>query len=436
MLRQGTLPVMLAQLAPYQNLPMRDKLVLPDGKPLTINYNSQSSKFSFSNGSFIQFAYLNHTGDIYNYSSIEMHTLIFDEVTQFTGQEYEFLKTRVRSGDDRPLHTISASNPGDIGHNYFRDRFIKNPDPNIVYIPGEPYLETITDEETGEQYTTSRVFIPARVSDNPNKFIQQDYRRQLSAIADPQLRRALLLGDWETFMGRVYTEWNDDLHIIRGKLPVDIRDCELYIGFDWGYNDPGVATWIARTPPDENDIRHLYVYREIHERQRNPKWWAMTIAGIIKDEPIETMILPHDCFSHLGGQRTIASYFDDEQIPYVRADSQSHGAKMHRIALMHQLLSLASDGMPSLQFHESCISSISTIPTLPYSKTRTEEIDANADDHDFDSVTYGLMVIEDPSLIIDEDSSGIITTNDDKPANYNRNDISKAVRDSEIRWLR
>ena len=436
MLRQGTLPVMRAQLAPYQNVPKNERIMLPNGKPLTITYNSQTSCFYFSNGSIIQFAYLNHPGDLYNYNSIEIHLLILDEATQFTGEEYEYLKTRVRAGDDRPLRTIAASNPGDIGHNYFRDRFIKHPNPSIKYIPGEVFEEMQTDEETGEEYLTTRVFIPARVSDNPNEYIRKDYRRHLNAIADPQLRRALLLGDWEAFMGRIFTEWKDDMHIIDGKLPVDIRDCERYIGFDWGYNDPGVATWIAVTPADEFDVRKFYVYREIHETNRHPKWWAKMIADIIKYEPIEGMILPHDCFSHTGGQRTIAAYLEDADIPIIRADSQTHAAKMHRIALMHQLLALGPDGDPSIFFSAQCINCISTIPTLPYSKTRPEEIDDKASDHDFDSVTYAAMVIDDPTMILSNDGSSIIQVDNHDTQEYNRNDIGKAIRDSEVRWLR
>ena len=237
-------------------------------------------------------------------------------------------------------------------------------------------------------------------------------------------------------MGRIFTEWKDEMHIIHGKLLVDIRDCERYIGFDWGYNNPGVATWIAVTPPDDNDFRELYVYREIHEAGLHPKKWAKLIHDIISTETIEFMVLPHDCFSHTGGQRTIASYFEDFDIPYVRADSQTHAAKMHRIALMHQLLALGPDGNPSIYFHENCINCISTIPTLPYSKTRPEEIDDKAQDHDFDSVTYAAMVIDDPTMILNTDGSSIINTYDEPIMDYNRNDITKAIRDSERRWQR
>jgi hypothetical protein len=440
-LRQGTLPALMQQLAPYQNIPDQSKATLPDGRPLLIKYNGADSVFKFSNGSFIQFAYLRTLADIYNYSSIEIHLLLFDELTQFTEEEYNFLKTRVRSGDaGRPLQIKSASNPGDIGHNFVKERFIDSIDPNVNYVPEVPYEEVFNDEDTGTTYTRSRVFIPAFVSDNPNQQIRQEYRRNLNAIKDPQLRMALLKGDWNTFMGRVYTEWDKDKHVIHGlPLGLKLSDCTLFIGFDWGYHDPAVATWLAYAPENEYGVRHLYAYREIHEVGKTPQWWAKKIASVMgidprsgeaKKEPIEYMILPHDCFSHLGGNKTIASVFGEYDIPYVRADSMSHAAKMHRIALMHQMLSDSEDDTPYLQFLDVCANNISTIPALPYSKTQPEEIDAHAADHDFDSTTYALMVISDPEgYILNGDPS------EEQPVPYNvMRPVVSAVTDSEVRW--
>jgi hypothetical protein len=139
MLRQGTYPAITQMISAYSNIPDNAKAILPDGKPLIIKYNGADSIFRFSNGSFIQFAYLRTLADIYNYSSIEMHWLGFDELTQFTEEEYNFLKTRVRSGDPRPLTVKAASNPGDVGHNFVKERFIESPDPDIQYEPEVPY---------------------------------------------------------------------------------------------------------------------------------------------------------------------------------------------------------------------------------------------------------------------------------------------------------
>lgn len=330
---------------------------------------------------------MDNIADRYRYQSAEIHVLLIDELTHFLQNDYEYLKTRVRAADERRLRIMAATNPGNIGHGWVRDYFIESKDPEIKRIPEELWI----DPETGN----SRIFIPAKVDDHPSKQFRESYLKVLNAIPDPQLRAALRDGDWRQFEGQIYTEWDREIpgeHILE-KLPVQLKDCKIYIGFDWGYNDWGSMSWIAEAPANDQGVRHLYCYREIYDRQKPPTWWAQEIRNIIDHESIEFMILPHDCFSHLGGNQTIAKTFGDYDIPYVRADSQSHSAKMHRIALMHQLLEPAADGHPTLQFLHTTANHIRTIPDLPYSETKPEEISDKAEDHAFDSLTYGLMVI-------------------------------------------
>lgn len=395
-LKQSVYNEIMGQISKYQVMPEHLKASLLDGRKLTIHYNSQDSKFQFSNGSFIQLAYLDSVADRYNYMSAEIHVLLIDELTHFLEDDYEYLKTRVRSKEVRRLRVMAATNPGNVGHGWVKNRFIKNKDPKIQYTPEVPFF----DPETGN----SRIFIPAKVRDHPSMQFKQSYLRVLNAIADEQLRKALRDGDWDVFEGQVYTEWSREHHIItslpswydsEGKKTDILSVSKKYIGFDWGYNDYACATWIAVPPESQDGVKHLYVYREIYDRQKPPTWWAEQIAQIIKDEPIEYMILPHDCFSHLGGNQTIARTFSDYDIPHLRADSLSHAAKLHRQALLHQLLCLASDGQPYVLFHVNAANTIRTIPDLPYSDTKPEEISEKSEDHAYDALTYALMVITD-----------------------------------------
>lgn len=383
-LKQSNYIEIMSQIAKYQNLPDAKKAVMSDGRKLTITYNSQESIFKFSNGSFIQLAYLDTIADRYRYQSAEIHVLLIDELTHFLEDDYEYLKTRIRSKDVRRLRVMASTNPGGVGHGWVKERFIRSKNPEIKYEPEKPFF----DINTG----MSRVFIPAKVTDHPSKNFIDSYLLILNAIPDEQLRVALRDGDWDVFEGQVYTEWDKNRHII-SKLPVDLRECERYIGFDWGYNDFASAIWIARAPANEQGVRHLYAYREIYDRQKSPTWWSEQISSIIADEPVEYMILPHDCFSHLGGNQTIARTFSDYDIPHIRADSLSHRAKMHRQALLHQLLENSADGTPYFQVHTNCANVIRTLPDLPYSDTKPEEISDKSEDHAFDSLTYGLMVI-------------------------------------------
>ncbi len=384
-LRQSDYQEIMRQIAPYQNV--SDEL-----KDVTISYNSQESAFKFSNGSLIQLAYLDTVADRYRYQSAEIHLLLIDELTQFQYDDYEYLKTRVRSSDRRRLRVMAATNPGGVGHGWVKDYFIKVASPEAVH--------TEVDPETGDENT--RVFIPAKLSDHPSEIFRENYAKVLNAISDEQLKRALRDGDWDTFQGQVFREWSNARHRI-DAIPKEVLDvCEKYIGFDWGFRDPACAIWLAVAPENEYGVKAIYAYREVYMGQLTPQEWAQMIKSYIDEEPIEYMILPHDCYSHLGGNRTIASVFEEHDIPIVRADSLNHAAKMHRAALLHQLLADSPDGYPYLQVHTNCANLIRTLPDLPYSDTKPEEISDGSEDHAYDALTYGLMVItEGKSWVID-----------------------------------
>lgn len=384
-LQQSVYNEIMAQIASYQNTSDSKKATLPDGRKLVITYNSQKSIFNFSNGSFIQLAYLDSVADRYNYQSAEIHVLLIDELTHFLEDDYEYLKTRLRSATYTRCRVMACTNPGNIGHGWVKNRFIKSKDPGLSLVPEKAY----TDRTTG----LSRIFIPAKVTDHPSEAFKASYLQVLNAIQDEQLRKALRDGDWDVFEGQVYTEWDKNKHVIT-EIP-DLDTCERYIGFDWGYNDNACATWLAVAPENEYGVKHIYAYREMYGRQKTPTWWAEQIADVIRTEPIQYMILPHDCFSHLGGNQTIARTFQDAGLPILRADSLSHKAKLHRQALLHQLLEMSDDGTPYLQFLDKCANNIRTLPDLPYSDTKPEEISDKSEDHAYDSLTYGLMVVTD-----------------------------------------
>jgi hypothetical protein len=437
-LKQSVYNEVMSQIAGYQNLPSSRKATMYNGRKLTITYNGADSKFNFSNGSFIQLAYLDSVADRYNYMSAEIHVLLIDELTHFLEDDYEYLKTRVRSKEERRLRIMACTNPGNVGHGWVKNRFIKSKDPKVLYEPEVPYY----DKKTGN----SRVFIPAKVTDHPSAQFKRSYLKVLNAIADEQLRKALRDGDWDVFEGQVYTEWNRDLHIIRdlptwydneGNKNDVLSVSKKYVGFDWGYNDYACAIWLAVPPEGINGMKHIYVYREIYERQKAPTWWAEQIASITKDEPIEYLILPHDCFSHLGGNQTIARTFSDYGLTHLRADSMSHAAKLHRQALLHQLLATSKDDKPYLMFHTNVANTIRTLPDLPYSDTKPEEISEKSEDHAFDALTYGLMVVTDgESWIYNPELQGmrakqsfIVSEEGKSDFTY---DLSKAIQMSEL----
>jgi hypothetical protein len=58
---------------------------------------------------------------------------------------------------------------------------------------------------------------------------------------------------------------------------------------------------------------------------------------------------------------------------------------------VHERLRFDPDGKPMMYVFNTCQDFIRTIPTLPYSQTKPEDVDTDAEDHIFDDVRYFCM---------------------------------------------
>jgi hypothetical protein len=185
----------------------------------------------FPSGATLAFGYLQTASDKYRYQSAEFQFVGFDELTQFPEQDYLYLFSRLRrlQGATVPLRMRGASNPGGIGHKWVLDRF--NP--------------------IGPSPSDARVFIPAKLSDNPH--IDQDSYRKSLAELDPQTRAQLEHGDWTA---RPPGDWVFDQHGIDAAERLGREFDELHLsgelvpdgdsiglGVDWGENTHAVVVW-------------------------------------------------------------------------------------------------------------------------------------------------------------------------------------------------
>ena len=157
------------------------------------SFNSSSHTGKFKNGSIIDFGYCATENDVYQYQSAEYDVIRFDELTHFTEAQYVYLISRVRGANGYPKQIKSSTNPGGIGHNWVKARFV-DPAPRDTAFVGKDGM--------------TRVFIPSLIDDNA-PLIQgdPDYKRRLLALPEKE-RRALLFGDWDIFEGQYFSEFN------------------------------------------------------------------------------------------------------------------------------------------------------------------------------------------------------------------------------------
>lgn len=338
-------------------------------------YNAQDRVFTFNNGSILQLAYLETTADMYRYQSAEMHLLLIDELTHFTQEEYEYLKTRVRSTGEYPLKVMAATNPGNIGHAWVKTYFIDIATPETIY----------TDKNGN-----TRMFIPAKVSDHPSEAFRNTYSKQLSSLHDPNLRRALLEGDWDIFAGQAFEEWRRETdegkpwHVVQPfVIPAHWTK---WFAYDWGFNTYAAGLWLAIDP----GTARIYVYREFYETKMPASKQAEVINSWTGEEQLSMKLADPSLWKQIANAETgetVAAIFERAGLIFQPANNDRKAGKN----AIHESLAPQADGIPRLQVFSSCVNFIRTIPNLPVDQNRLEDIDTRAEDHLYDCLRYGLM---------------------------------------------
>jgi len=137
-------------------------------------WSDKEKTWNFPSGASLSFGYLDSPRDHYRYQGSEFQFIGFDEVTQFKETQYLYLHSRLRrlAGSGIPIRMRAASNPGDIGHEWVKARFITEPS---------------RDKDC--------LFIPASLSDNPH-LDRESYIKSLMKL-DPITREQLLSGNWD-----------------------------------------------------------------------------------------------------------------------------------------------------------------------------------------------------------------------------------------------
>lgn len=135
-------------------------------------WNGHKKQWTFPSGATLNFGYLDTERDKYRYQGAAFHFIGFDELTQFTERQYTYLFSRSRKSrtTDIPLRFRAASNPGGIGHNWVKKRFL-------------------------EDKCDHRLFISAGLNDNPH-LNKEEYEKNLNEL-DPVTRKQLRDGNWD-----------------------------------------------------------------------------------------------------------------------------------------------------------------------------------------------------------------------------------------------
>jgi hypothetical protein len=263
--------------------------------PAGATYNESKHRWTWPSGAIIQNGHANKESDVRKYDSAEYNLIEWDESTHFTGFQYEYLSfTRCRSSaPDLPAIVRSGTNPGNVGHSYFRKRFVD---------PFRAGNQILRDKRTG----LKRIFIPCGPRDNPT-LLKNDptYLQKLESLPEAEKRAAY--GDWYTFSGQVFEEWRleplpgepqNARHVIPGfNIP---SWWPRILAIDWGFTAYTVAGWAAISPDGR-----VYLYRIHAVKNSLIKTWSVDIANLSKGENIVDAVICHSANQNRGEPQTI-----------------------------------------------------------------------------------------------------------------------------------
>ena len=361
-------------------------------------WNVARSCFAWPSGAVLYCRYLDRDADADAYQGHAYTRVFVEELTQFPSPApIDKLKATLRSAAGVPCGLRATCNPGGPGHNWVKARYI---DPG----PGRLVTERFVSPFDGATLTLTRLFIPARLSDN-RRLLANDpgYVARLQLSGSAQLVRAWLEGDWNVIDGAFFDRWSGR-NIVR---PFAVPGFWLrFRSFDWGFAAPFSVGWwaIASEPwPTEGGViprGAMIRYREWYGKgARAGEGLRLTAeeiaAGIAEREAGEKVafgVADPSIFRQDGGpshgerMRRMGMYW--------RPADNTRVGKAGALSGWDQMRArIAGDGeRPMLYVFDTCRDFIRTVPVLQHDRDKPEDLDTDTEDHIADETRYACLV--------------------------------------------
>lgn len=360
-------------------------------------YNEQKHRWTMPTQSVMQFCHCANPDDVYNYQSQQFDILLIDEVTQFLKDMVKYLLTRNRATVSYPTFrpfAAFATNPGNVGHQYFKDEFVEIGTPEQV----QTYINEVGQAET-------HIFIPSKLYDN-QELLQRDPRYE-SRVANTEMNRKMLLeGSWDVFAGQAFGELSRDKHLIN---PIEILPHWTRFGaFDHGFNHPfSFGIYVV------NDDGIVYRVNGVKSRLKRPDEQARLIYAACEAvggfKTLKYIVAGHDCWAKgRTGEPSLAEQFlnlpQTHKLPKIlltRANiDRIQGANQMRYFLAWKGTKAEGDGEPKffLVNNLNGLQTYNTLSNMIFDPNCPEDVlkvdaDENGEGGDdmYDEVRYALM---------------------------------------------
>lgn len=362
-----------------------------------VNDTSGGATARFSCGYRYVFDHCKDPDDWEKFQGWEVTWIGYDELTQFLEEQFNQINSRLRTDDPilRHMRRVRAmSNP--MMRKPTGASFVIR-DPHWVRrMFVEPAREGNTElfyevkRRDGSIVRRTRIYLPARLEDNPNKEFVQDYEVEL--LSQPlHIRKALKDGDWYVTADSFYTEyWDKQVHVIRPHVLK--RHWRIFRSMDWGFKTWGTIGYWAL---DDDD--RLIKFKEINFQRRTDE----EVSGIVREYeervgfwgaagsrltgPADTQLWE----DRGSAAKTKAQVFLDRGIRWVPANKKSRQENAQR--LLKRLKDIGGiGGLPAIMFFNTCEKTIATLPSIPTDPDNPECPLDGGDDHWHDEVCYAV----------------------------------------------
>jgi hypothetical protein len=314
-------------------------------------FSAHRGTLTFRNGSRIIAGHFQNEKDIDAYLGLEYDIVGIEEATTLSSRKHSDISTCCRTSKPnwRP-RIYSTTNPGGIGHAWYRKKFIL------------PHLKR-TERESR--------FIPARVGDN--RFNNPEYTKVLSNLTGWQ-KRAWFEGSWDISAGQFFTTFRREVHVIEDFD--DTRAREWFVAFDYGWTHFTVAL-LGCTDGDGN----VFIVDEHAERLWLPQRHAAAIKAMlgrrrIGDRRLEISNLKRfvagaDVFSKQSDGSTVAAQYAKLGIRLTCANTE----RINGWAEILQRFGDVEAGIaPTLFIHRRCARLLECLPSLQHDPHRPEDV--------------------------------------------------------------
>lgn len=381
-----------------------------------VDWSAVDKTWTFPCGYKYMFGQMEEEGDWRKYQGFQFSEVIFDELTTFTEEQFDWIDSWLRSKDPvlkNMLYMRAGTNPVGIGVGWVKRRFVDIAPPNtpvIRRIKVKVYNDN--HEVVGEEVVERKqIFVPAKVQDNKSADPVQ-YSATLSSHS-VAIRKQLLEGSWDHIHGAFFSEELDpDVHFCKPfKIP---SNWYKFRSGDYGYSAHSSIQWWA-VDADGN----LVCYRSMTVRKHTAEMLAYRIKEVemAADEwDVErgmsklTGPLDSSCWATTGTiGPSIAETMQQIGVGWFKCTKDRHAAAdQMRQRLMkrsaHPTL-LGKDKkplmcVPGIRWFNTCWTAdgkngrtgpVVTLPRLPADKNDPDVPDTDADDHDYDSASYACM---------------------------------------------